>query len=281
MTGNTVGEKKPKSGEGRGPAKSRKTPEEVAAEKASKEAARRKAAEEKAAKQEAKRKAGEVRAEARRKAAEAKAAKQEAKRKADEERAEARRNVLRPDAFLNALRSATSGESQIATLTDLAASLDRQLRPTFKDHWQKMLDAAGPLPEGVGSLLVSRGGRSTRVVFLLKDVVPSISAPTHSREATPPEVPSGTSLKDRVLAEFDRLNEQGGGRLYVSLSDLRSSVRGVSRGDFDAALNELRRDGILTLNPAEGRHETVPPHVLEAGILEQARLLVYVARRES
>jgi hypothetical protein len=86
--------------------------------------------------------------------------------------------------------------------------------------------------------------------------------------------------KDDILEAFDKLNAAGGGRYYVALVDLRAAVPGASRARFDDLVNELRRDWVLTLSPAEGRHETVPKRILDAGIVEQGRNLVYVSRRE-
>jgi hypothetical protein len=86
--------------------------------------------------------------------------------------------------------------------------------------------------------------------------------------------------KDDILEAFDKLNAAGGGRYYVALVDLRAAVPGASRARFDELVNELRRDWVLTLSPAEGRHETVPKRILDAGIVEQGRNLVYVSRRE-
>jgi hypothetical protein len=85
--------------------------------------------------------------------------------------------------------------------------------------------------------------------------------------------------EEALLSAFDMLDASGRG-YYVALSDLRRALPGLSRAEFDRTIQKLRRDWVLTLDPAEGRHETVPRDVLDAGIMEQGRLLVYVARRE-
>jgi hypothetical protein len=106
-------------------------------------------------------------------------------------------------------------------------------------------------------------------------------------ETGEPSVPApraaarGGSPKERMLEAFDRLNAAGGGRYYVTLADLRDALSDLSRAGFDDTLNQLRRDWVLTLSPAEGLHETVPRRVLDAGIKDGPQNLVYVLRRES
>lgn len=92
-------------------------------------------------------------------------------------------------------------------------------------------------------------------------------------------VPEPGTKKERLLRAFDALNEKHGGRYYVALKDVRAALP-FAREDFDRVLNELRADWVLTLSPAEGRHEHVPRDVLDAGISENGRNLVYVSRRE-
>lgn len=86
-------------------------------------------------------------------------------------------------------------------------------------------------------------------------------------------------VKERLLAEFDRLQAKKG-RAYVTLAELRAALPDVNREDFDRLVNELRREWVLTLAVAEGLHERVPKKVVDAGIVEAGRNLVYVARRE-
>lgn len=84
----------------------------------------------------------------------------------------------------------------------------------------------------------------------------------------------------RVLAAFDKLDAETGNRNHVTLLDMRRAVPELSREQFDRAINELRRDWILTLSPAEGRHRRVPKEVLDAGIQEETMLMVYASRRD-
>jgi hypothetical protein len=86
-------------------------------------------------------------------------------------------------------------------------------------------------------------------------------------------------IKSRIMESFDFFNEINGKQYYVPLFNLRESLSDVSREDFDEAINDLRRDWILTLSPAEGLHEKIPEHILNAGIIEQSNNLVYAARR--
>lgn len=90
----------------------------------------------------------------------------------------------------------------------------------------------------------------------------------------------GVALPERILAVFDELNAKRGHRNYVQLFEMREALPDVSRSEFDRAIDELRRRWVLTLDPAEGRHERVSPEVLDAGIQDQGSLLVYAARRD-
>ncbi len=256
----------------------KRTPEQVEAAAAAKvakaqaaDAERRRKAEEKKA---AAAKAKQERAAAAAKAKEEKAA--AAKRKADEEKAAAATRAASPELFLELLKAARRGANQLFGLSDLTKGLKGGEKTAFVTRWNTAI-AEGDLPPGVGSLVVGTGAKAVRKVFLLADIVPRLQQHTNGQAARFPAAP----VKDRLLAEFDRLSERSGGRYYVSLSDLRRALSDVERADFDAALNELRRDWILTLSPAEGRHEAIPEDVLRAGIMEDAKLLVYVARRES
>ena len=247
----------------------KRTPEQVAA------AAATKAAKTLAAEAERRRKAEEKE----RKAAAAAKAKEEkaaVKRKADQDKATAAARVASPERFVDLLKTAHIAANQLFGLSDLTKGLNAAEKTAFNTRWKTAI-AGGALPPGVGSLLVGTGAKAARKVFLLANIVPPLQQHTNGQAARFPAAP----VKDRLLTEFDRLNERSGGRYYVSLSDLRHALADIERADFDAALNELRRDWILTLSPAEGRHEAIPEDVLRAGIMEDSRLLVYVARRES
>jgi hypothetical protein len=181
------------------------------------------------------------------------------------------------ETLMKALEGARSNSNQLLALSDIAKCVQPTLRADFLASWKVGLES-GSLPAGVGSLSVKSGSKSVRKLFLLSDVRPSVAGAQPAAGQKPALVPG---LQDRILAEFDRLNEAAGGRFYVSLFDLRNALPDMSKGDFETALNELRKAWVLTLNPAEGRHEAVPAHVLDAGVMDQSRLLVYVARRES
>lgn len=81
--------------------------------------------------------------------------------------------------------------------------------------------------------------------------------------------------KASIMLAFRR-NDTGGN--YVSLYALRTDS-GIPHDRFDEAINQLRRDRVLTLDSADGRHGRIPASVLAAGITEEGKVLVYAARR--
>jgi hypothetical protein len=184
--------------------------------------------------------------------------------------------------LLELKRTASNQVASLAELGNLLYGSDQSSR--FKKHWQAALDGGG-LPEGVGSLRMS----NTRKLFLLSDVQSSIADPLRVEAPEEPEDPipilrvseePSVPLTERILAAFDRLDAARGHKNFVPLLELRGELPGIARGEFDAAVNELRRKWELTLDPAEGRHERVPAELLEAGIREGSSVLVYAARRE-
>lgn len=188
------------------------------------------------------------------------------------------KNVLGdPRALISLLQAVHTPSNQLFTVAALAMKLPHANRPTFRLHWNEAVEQ-GHLPLGVGALR-SKGAK----LFLWSDVVPSVGAGT-TPEVGPStyEVPLQPSVpvRERLLEAFDELDVQGGRRNYVTLFDLRRRLPDVERDGFDAAVNELRREWILTLDPAEGRHERLPEEVLAAGIIDQSSLLVYAARRD-
>jgi hypothetical protein len=209
-------------------------------------------------------------------------AKEEKERAAAAERARLEAQARDGALFVEALKRARSDDNQLVALAEVVKHVPANLKTAFTAHWQQALES-GALPSGVSSLRVKGAQSSVRKLLLLSDLSPAVQASSvksSSSEGTPTG-PSSASLKERLLTEFDRLNEANGKRYYVTLFDLRKALPDVSREAFDAALNDLRRDWVLTLSAAEGLHETIPAHVIEAGIVEQSRRLVYVARRES
>jgi hypothetical protein len=209
-------------------------------------------------------------------------AKEEKERAAAAERARLEAQARDGALFVEALKRARSDDNQLVALAEVVKHVPANLKTAFTAHWQQALES-GALPSGVSSLRVKGAQSSVRKLLLLSDLSPAVQASSvkSSSSEGAPTGPSSASLKERLLTEFDRLNEANGKRYYVTLFDLRKALPDVSREAFDAALNDLRRDWVLTLSAAEGLHETIPAHVIEAGIVEQSRRLVYVARRES
>ena len=87
--------------------------------------------------------------------------------------------------------------------------------------------------------------------------------------------PQHADPQQAILDAFDALDM---GRNFVSLADLREQTK-LPRATFDAALQALRKSWVLSLDPAEGRHERVPQRVLDAAVREHGELLAYAARR--
>lgn len=184
--------------------------------------------------------------------------------------------VTHPELLKRLLEHARTPSNQLFSIADLAAQLYSPNQGAFKKHW--VIPArTGNLPAGVGSLMTN----TARKLFLLGDVL-SATALSPEQTAEPATLPPPSRPnKERLLEAFDKLDVEGGHRNYVTLFDLRRSLPDVSRDSFDAALNQLRREWVITLDPAEGRHERLPEEVLQAGIREESALLVYAARRDS
>lgn len=83
----------------------------------------------------------------------------------------------------------------------------------------------------------------------------------------------------RIERAFDEIDGSTMNHNYVLLSDLRRALPDVSREDFDRAMNGLRRQKIMSLDSADGRHVRLSPEEREAGIREVGSVLVYAARR--
>lgn len=77
---------------------------------------------------------------------------------------------------------------------------------------------------------------------------------------------------------FERLNRDGGSHNFVSLSWLRFALSGFERDTFDLGLLGLRRRGLYTLSPADGRFR-LSQDEKQAGISEDGQLLTFVSRR--
>jgi hypothetical protein len=151
---------------------------------------------------------------------------------------------------------------------------------------------AGRLPPGIGAL---KNGRSFSF-FLFDQVVgspasgtasaapaakPVEEAPTtaHNGAATSPSLTEDrTELGRRLQQAFDEFDARSGRHNQVLLYDLRRAAQ-VSREDFDACLEDLRRNGVFTLSCEEGRFGRLAPEAVEAGIDGPSGRLVYAARR--
>jgi hypothetical protein len=92
--------------------------------------------------------------------------------------------------------------------------------------------------------------------------------------------PLDVTVESAIVHAFERLDE---GDNQVTLFDLRQDVKenlGADRELFDEAMDRLRRKGVLTLSPEEGRFGQLPEEVREAGIEESSGVLVYAAKRD-
>ncbi len=66
---------------------------------------------------------------------------------------------------------------------------------------------------------------------------------------------------------------------FVTLADLRRTLAGFGRDEFDAGLRRLRLDGSYSLDSHEGLHGSLTPEEREAGVREAGSMLIYVSRR--
>jgi hypothetical protein len=88
----------------------------------------------------------------------------------------------------------------------------------------------------------------------------------------------------RIADAFDKLDREGTGRNFVSLVKLRQAMPDLSKEEFDAAINHLRRSGGFTASAAEGRHGMTQEELaaairdpLEGG---KDQVMLYLSRRE-
>jgi hypothetical protein len=141
------------------------------------------------------------------------------------------------------------------------------------------------MPAGIGMVLGDEP-----LFFLIEHAVLGARFPDRAAAAASPEladrqpaapaVPVAmTEFEREFQAAFERLDIQSGNQNYVLLHDLRRALPGIPRVEFDARLNELRRNKAFSLDSADGRHVRLTPEQLDAGIREASSLLVYVARR--
>jgi hypothetical protein len=83
---------------------------------------------------------------------------------------------------------------------------------------------------------------------------------------------------DVFFQAFDSLDRQTGSRNFVSLVDLRTAIPG-ERDAFDRELQRLRRDGLVSLSAAEGRHG-ISDDERAAAIYEEGSCLLFVSRKQ-
>jgi len=157
-----------------------------------------------------------------------------------------------------------------------AAELKKQVAPALVPSFVAAVTArleAGELPAGFGRVWRHSAGKKDWLLFALADAgsVP----PALAEVAAPPPVDFAAQFEE----QFTQLNRAAGGHNLISLVELRRAVP-VDRATFDAELLQLRRAGLFVLKLAEGRHG-VSPAEQEAGIVEDGRLLLYVARKLS
>ena len=117
---------------------------------------------------------------------------------------------------------------------------------------------------------------------------PTRRAADRSRSAAAPFVPQGAPLGDCSARDFaaafdlafDQIDRQKGSHNFVSLVNLRRTMEGWPRAEFDRNLRDLRIAGRLELAGAESPGGLLPEE-RQAGIEEAGSLLLYVSRRRS
>lgn len=110
-----------------------------------------------------------------------------------------------------------------------------------------------------GTLEDMQGTRDTE--RMIEDI------PAHGgKPAAPP--------KESVTSAFDRLATKDN---FVSLADLRAAVPDLPKADFDAAIQQLRREGVLSGSAIEGRVRD--QRVMDAAIDDGGEKIGYVSRR--
>lgn len=78
-------------------------------------------------------------------------------------------------------------------------------------------------------------------------------APEQSQTSATPQGGS-QATHGHLLRSWNELDKAKGGHNFVSLVDLRRAHPELNRQQFDQLIDDLRRQGILTLSAAEGRH---------------------------
>ena len=134
--------------------------------------------------------------------------------------------------------------------------------------------------DGVGAVKLRKTYYFFELADLIRTEAPTALPPSLSAPDPMPRPAGSASIPDDILAAFDRLDEQSGGQNYVSLLDLRNALPSVERAAFDDAVNQLRCDRIVSLDPVDGRHERPDFAVTEAAIVDEGQWLVNMRRRD-
>jgi hypothetical protein len=195
------------------------------------------------------------------------------------------RLALSPLLLEFALRRARTNATQAFTVSQLKEKAAGKVRKPFQDAVNRQV-AQGTLPPSVG--WVSIQGR--KQLFLLTDLhvgdgkppearpqpAPAPAAPPQAPAPPPPTPATAVDFRAAFDAAFERLDREGGGHNFVSLTALRGAVP-LPREEFDRELRQLRQAGRYSLSAAEGRHG-ISPEEREAGIPEEGSLLLFVSR---
>lgn len=183
------------------------------------------------------------------------------------------------DAMMGAWTSAAiaslreRGKRTAFSLRDVETALPKPTSPT--KVFRTALETRGKearWPRGVGSVYAGTEKSATPLLFLLKDIAPSLTAPAPSDPA------AFASAFERA---FDRIDRQHGDHNFVLLRALRDALPDVRRDDFDAGLTALRLAKRFTLEGSDGRHAQLGAEDFAAGVRDGGTLLVYASRRSS
>ncbi len=180
------------------------------------------------------------------------------------------------------------------TRAHTVASLKKQLTGRLKDRLKHRFQASvtrqlaeGKLPADVGCVVASNGKPH---LFRLQDLMPEVwrTAIEKSQSLTTKpstKLPSKPPIEAPDFAQefesiFEQLDRDQGSYNFVTLAELRTSLPGYSREEFDARLRELRQARRFRLSGAENRSD-VSARQRDAGIKEAGSLLLYAQRIKS
>ncbi len=183
-----------------------------------------------------------------------------------------------PSLLLFLLQSTVTAENQAISLTELKKNLDRRLKESFEKNVEEKAKQ-GSLPEQVGGLRIKG-----KLHLFLWETLQTAQSTEH---ASAPEQESAEPIPRALNGDFstifwqafDRLNQETGSHNFVSLVDLRKAVS-CSVPEFDAGVQKLRQEGLLTLSAIEGRHG-ISQEERRAAIQEEGSLLLFVSRKNA